>query len=544
MKQDSVMEKRTMREREQMSRRRFLRLAGGAAVVLAGGSITGLLSSCSVNTSKETASGRVVATQEPSTLDEVHIALKAAPSEVTLLPGEATRVWTYQGEVLKGNSNVVQHLPGSYLGPILRLRKGQKVRLDFTNDLPEPSIVHWHGLHVPQEADGHPRLAIGTGETYTYEFEVHNRAGTYWYHPHPHGRTGPQVYYGLAGLLLVSDEEEAAAGLPSSEQDIPLVIQDRTFDADNQLVYMGNGMMDQMMGFLGDRILVNGQPDFVLPVATRAYRLRVLNGSNSRTYKLGWHDNTPLTVIATDGGLLERPVQRDYVVLSPGERIELWADFAGRKVGTELRLQSLPFFGGEVGMMGMMGRSGMMGGRSALPNGGEFTVMRIYFEREAAETSELPDQLSTLQFYRQEDAGNRRRPRTFDITMQRMSWFLNGRTFEMEDTARNEVVKLGDLEVWEFVNQRGGMSMIHPMHVHNVQLQVLERQMLPGLTEYWETVRGGYVDEGWKDTVLLMPGERVKVLLKFEDYEGLYLYHCHNLEHEDLGLMRNYRVVA
>ena len=114
---------------------------------------------------------------------------------------------------------------------------------------------------------------------------------------------------------------------------------------------------------------------------------------------------------------------------------------------------------------------------------------------------------------------------------------------EMEDTAQNEVVKLGDLEVWEFVNQRG-MGMIHPMHIHNVQFQVVERQMLPGLADQWETVRGGYVDEGWKDTVLMMPGERVKVLLKFEDYEGLYLYHCHNLEHEDLGLMRNYRVVA
>jgi FtsP/CotA-like multicopper oxidase with cupredoxin domain len=303
-------------------------------------------------------------------------------------------------------------------------------------------------------------------------------------------------------------------------------------------------MMDQMMGFLGDRILVNGQPDLVLPVATRAYRLRVLNGSNSRTYKLGWHDNTPLTVIATDGGLLERPVQRDYVVLSPGERTELWVDFAGRKVGTELRMQSLPFFGGEVGGMGMMGRRGMMGGRSALPNGSEFTVMRVYFEREGAETSELPEQLSSPRFHRQEDAVNRRRPRAFEITMQRMTWFLNGRTFELEDTARNEVVKLGDLEVWEFVNQRGGMSMIHPMHVHNVQFQVLERQVLPGLTEQWETVRGGYVDEGWKDTVLLMPGERVKILLKFEDYEGLYLYHCHNLEHEDLGLMRNYRVRA
>jgi FtsP/CotA-like multicopper oxidase with cupredoxin domain len=194
--------------------------------------------------------------------------------------------------------------------------------------------------------------------------------------------------------------------------------------------------------------------------------------------------------------------------------------------------------------MGMMGRGRMMGGGSALPNGSEFTVMRVYLQRDTAETSELPKQLTTLQFHRPDDAVNHRRSRAFEITMQRMAWFLNGRTFEMEDTTRNEVVKLGDLEVWEFVNQRGGMGMIHPMHVHNVQFQVVERQVLPVLADQWETVRGGYVDEGWKDTVLLMPGERVKVLLKFEDYEGLYLYHCHNLEHEDLGLMRNYRVKA
>jgi FtsP/CotA-like multicopper oxidase with cupredoxin domain len=179
-----------------------------------------------------------------------------------------------------------------------------------------------------------------------------------------------------------------------------------------------------------------------------------------------------------------------------------------------------------------------------LPNGSEFTVMRVYVERETTETVELPERMSTPHFRRPEDAANHRRPRTFDITMRRMAWFLNGRTFEMEETTRNEVVTLGDLEVWEFVNQRGGMSMIHPMHVHNMQFQVIERQVLPRLADQWETVRGGYVDEGWKDSVLLMPGERVKLLLQFKDYEGLYLYHCHNLEHEDLGLMRNYRVRA
>ena len=317
-------------------------------------------------------------------MDEVEISLRATPTETNILPGQPTRTWSYRGEVLSGDAAAVQHIPGSYLGPILRLHTGQKVRVRFTNELDEPSIVHWHGLHVPEEADGHPRLAIGPGETYTYEYTMHNRAGTYWYHPHPHGRTGPQVLLGMAGLLLVSDDEERAAGLPAGEYDVPLVLQDRTFDRDNQFVYLRN-RMEQMMGFLGDRILVNGQPDFVLPVAARAYRLRLLNGSNSRIYKLAWQDGTPLTVIATDGGLLEKPVQRDYVMLAPGERVELWADFQGRPVGTELRLQSLAFFGGEVGGMMGGGRMMRMDSEGDLPNGSEFTVMRIHVDREATE---------------------------------------------------------------------------------------------------------------------------------------------------------------
>ena len=194
---------------------------------------------------------------------------------------------------------------------------------------------------------------------------MRNRAGTYWYHPHPHGITGPQVYSGLAGLFLVSDDEEKAAGLPTGEYDIPLVIQDRAFDNNNQLVYLSGQRMEQMTGFLGDWILVNGQPDFILPVATHAYRLRLLNGSNSRIYRLAWQDGSPLTVIGTDGGLLEKPVYRRYVMLGPGERLELWADFSKYPVGSETALVSLPFDAGALaggrrggGMMG-----GMMGSR-------------------------------------------------------------------------------------------------------------------------------------------------------------------------------------
>lgn len=518
----------------QLSRRTFITMAGSAALTaLTGSGLSALLSACTPAGAQPNTPSSHTDTAEGV---DVEIELRATPTEVKILSGQATRAWTYFGEVLEGDPDAVQDIEGSYLGPILRFRTGQKVRIHFTNDLPEPSIVHWHGLHVPEAADGHPRLAIDPGETYTYEFQILNRAGTYWYHPHPHGRTGPQVYNGLAGLLLISDAEEGNAGLPDGEYDLPLVIQDRSFDAQNQFVYLPNGMQDRINGFVGDQILVNGEIDYGLSLATRAYRLRLLNGSNSRTYKLAWSDGTPLTVIATDGGLLEQPVRRDYVTLAPGERVELWADFSERSVGTEVWLQSLPFRGATASGMGMMGSS------SRLANGAPFDVLRVRIEREEAETRSLPEQLSTIRWNAIEEAVNRRKPRTFELAMRHMNWLINGRTFEMDAVARDEVVRLGDTEVWEFVNQDPAMTMMHPMHVHEVQFQVLEREVHPSLQEVYDTVRHGYVDEGWKDTVLLMPGERVKLLIKFGHYAGLYLYHCHNLEHEDLGMMRNFRI--
>ncbi len=491
---------------------------------------------------------------------DLELALTAVEGEVSILPGQPTQVWRYQAEVLQGDPAAVQAMEGSYLGPILRVRKGQQIRVQFRNQLPEQSIVHWHGMLVPDLMDGPPRPAIG---------------------PHPHGLTGGQAHRGLAGLLIVSDDEEAAAGLPEGAQDLPIIIQDRTFDANNQLVYLSGGMMggmlgrgmggmmmDRMMGFLGERILVNGQPDAILSLATRAYRLRVLNGSNSRIYKLAWGDETPLTVIATDGGLLEQPVQKPYVTLGPGERVELWADFSGRKVGDEVMLMSREFLGAEGDMLvgGGMGMGGMgdmhgmhrsaapgatqdpgMAG-SALPNGALFPILTVRIDRAEQETLRLPAQLSSSEHYRLEDASNGGQPRSFGMSMRNMQWLLNGRVFEMEGVAENEIVRLGDLEAWEFVNEQNPnemmerMGMVHPMHIHGVQFQVVQRDLLiPELKAGFESVREGYVDEGWKDTVVVMPGERVRLLVKFV-HPGLFLYHCHNLEHEDMGMMRNYRV--
>jgi FtsP/CotA-like multicopper oxidase with cupredoxin domain len=531
-----------------LSRREFLRLAGLSAGALA-------LAACRQNlpvtptalplgTARPiTPTYRPPATTAvlPAASNDVTIDLTAIPGTANLMSGAATRVWQYQGQVSQGAASSLQTIPDSYLGPILRLQRGQNLKLRFTNQIPDASIVHWHGLNVPETSDGHPRFAIPQDQAYNYEYRILNRVGTYWYHPHPHGRTGPQAYYGLAGLLIISDDEEAALGLPAGEFDLPLVIQDRSFDSQNQLVYVA----DTMNGFFGDQVLVNGQAQHTWKVQARPYRFRLLNGSNARIYKLAWDNGTSFTVLATDGGLLEKPVQRSYLTLAPGERVELWADFSAYQPGQEILLRSLPFSVGSGGMMG-----GMMGS-TGLPNGAALDVLKFQVEQAASgPIPTLPNQLSAPGFYTEQDAVNRRNPRLITLAMM-MTGTLNGRTFVMDEVAGDEKVRLGDLEIWEFYNAErgmGGMGMMgssghpHPMHIHNVQFQVLERQIDLQNRQEYEDISAGFVDDGWKDTVLVWPGERVRVLVRFENYTGLYLYHCHNLEHEDGGMMRNYRV--
>ncbi len=537
-----------------LSRRGFLRVGGLGLAAAA-------LAACGPNAfprtpvpGKPTTGPRATAgpgpSATPSTGDvDVELALTARPDEVSILPGRPTQVWRFQGEVLQGDPGVLEPVPDSYLGPTLHLQRGQRVRIHFTNQIPQESIVHWHGLHVPAEMDGHPRYVVGPGESYVYEFTVLNRAGTYWYHPHPHGRTGPQVYAGMAGLLLVTDPEEQALELPRGAFDIPLVLQDRIFDAQNRLIYLPNGPMDAMLGFLGDRILVNGQPDASRQVSPRPYRLRLLNGSNSRIYKLGWSNGMPMTVIATDGGLLERPVQLPYVTLAPAERVELWVDFRAVGPGESVVLENQPFVdptGGMGGMMGMMGQ----GQFRPLPQGERYPIVAFQVGQEAEGGAPLPERLAPMERI---DPAQATATRTVTLAIQPPNgWTLNGRTFEMTGVAQDERVPLGATEIWEFVNQggmgrgmMGGMAMLpHPMHMHGEPFQVLERQVGPEGEALWDSLGEGFVDGGWKDTVLVLPGQRVRVVRRFMDFTGLFLYHCHNLEHEDMGMMRNFEVVA
>jgi blue copper oxidase len=540
---------------------------------------------------------------------EVEIDLFARNDEVAILQGAATRVLRYAARLVKGPAHTVTELSGSFLGPIVRLEKGQKVRINLHNQLSDPHITHWHGLHVPERMDGHPKYTIDSGQTYVYEFEVLNRASMNIIHPHTHNLTGSQVYYGLAGAIIVNDQEEQALQLPSGEYEIPLVIQDKSFDAQNQLRYAQH-MRDRMMGFYGDRILVNGKPDAQFNVSSRAYRLRVMNGSTARIYKLAWDDGSPITVIGTDGGLLETPVHKPYVMLAPGERLDLWADFSGRKVGSKLTLRSREFSGVLPKMAERMG--GMHAG--SMPLGSDYAILTINITRSVSDSPALPKLLSKFKRYSLDDVANPRQAVPIAISEGPMRMVLNGRPYAFDDVQASERIKLGTMQLLEIFHAHGGegghgesssaggmkhgasssgsgehggmgmgmmkqragrgandvgeeqghsggmmnhgggmgmmggggmgmmMSMAHPIHLHGQAFQIVSRSLSGSENDGYASVKDGFVDSGFKDTVLVMPGEKLRIIKPFEDFKGRFLFHCHNLEHEDMGMMREFSV--
>ncbi|MFZ2450775.1 MAG: multicopper oxidase domain-containing protein [Methylovulum miyakonense] len=527
-------------------------------------------------------------TANPNFKADVEIELFCKPTSVAILVGQQTQVLQYSARLLHGPKEAVTEIPGSYLGPIIRLQKGQKVRIHLHNGLSESTVTHWHGLHVPAEQDGHPLYAIDPGEKLVYEFEVLNRASMNIYHPHPHETTAKQVYHGLAGALFVNDEEETALGLPSGDYEIPIVIQDRLFDAQNQLVYVRH-MHDRMMGFYGDRILVNGRADFQMDVDSRAYRLRFLNGSTARIYKLGWDDGTPITVIGVDGGLLEKPETKPYMMLAPGERLDVWADFSGRAEGSQLVMRSLAF-------SGVLPKMGMMMNHGGLPVGSDYPIFTAKVTRKVSDSPKLPNTLSSFRRYAIADTANPNKPVPIAISEAHMAMLLNGRSYAYNDVQDIERIPVNTVQLMEIFHAHGGghgqttanggqeaghqggmgmggmrhggmgggmgmggmrhggmgggmggmgmmMAMAHPIHLHGQSFQIASRSIANGNENDYATVHEGFIDNGLKDTVLVMPGESVRIIKPFQDFKGLFMYHCHNLEHEDMGMMRDFLVV-
>ncbi len=411
----------------------------------------------------------------------------------------------------------------SFPSPTIRKSKGDPVDISFKNEIGQESIIHWHGFIIPPDMDGHPRDTVSSGQNYEYKFTVNQRAGTYWYHPHPDKLTGEQVYKGMAGFYIIEDEEEKALNLPSGKFEIPLIIQDRRVNSSGEIVYNPSRPEKMMTGILGDQILINGVPTPYHKVESSVYRLRLLNGSNARIYNIAFQDNIPYTVIGADGGLLPSPIETSELLLAPGERADILVDFskfANNNVKLISKTFEIPSSGGMMG--NMMGADGSEQGTG-------FSLMEFRIDKSTTgDKFTIPEQLSEANFPTRLEASKTRQIR---LSMQMMQGHtINGKRFSMNRV--DEQVKQGDTEIWEFVNET---DQPHPMHVHAVQFKVLDRSgNNRGLTP---------TEKGWKDTVLVMPDERVQVIMKFTCEKGLYVFHCHNLEHEDNGMMANFEVI-
>ncbi len=424
-----------------------------------------------------------------------------------------------------------------YLGATLRVRRGRSAQVDVVNRTDDQITAHWHGAHVPGSMDGGPQTAFDPGQSWSARFDVHHPAATLWYHSHVHGKTGPQVYHGLAGFLLVEDPA-APDGLPSDYgvNDLPLVVQDRSFDSSGRLVYDTAGMT-LMGGFLGDTICVNGAVTPVADVPRGLVRLRLLNGSNARFYDFAFADGRRFHQVASDGGLLPAPVARSHIALATAERAEIVVDFSADTA--PVRLVSADIAQGGMMGGGMMGGRGMMGGNAG--SGGAIEIMAFApGKKPATGPATLPAKLPAPPM----DFGAAVRTRNFRLDMHAGSMMgsmfsrligrsgsimgINGNSYDMGriDTE----LRAGETELWRI----SAPMMIHPFHVHGTSFQVVSRG-------------GQRVDpatEGLKD-VVVVDGGGAEILVRVDqkaDAATPFMLHCHILEHEDAGMMAQFTV--
>ena len=419
--------------------------------------------------------------------------LTAESGESELRPGETTDTWGFNG---------------FYLGPTLRASRGEEVVVDVRNRLDEATTVHWHGMHLPAAADGGPHQLIEPGESWTPGWEIDQPAATLWYHPHPHGDTETHVYRGLAGMFILDDAEEARLDLPRKYgvDDVPVIVQDKRFAEDGSLIEDDR----ERLGILGDTLLVNGTYGPYLDVSTERVRLRLLNGSTARTYDFGFSDQRGFALIATDGGLLERPADIDRIQLSPGERAEVVVAMEPRE---RVVLRSYP-------------PDLEPGSDTSRQDGGEdsFDVLQLRAATELDPSPAVPGELVNISDL---DPSAAVETREFELRSRR----INDEELDMERI--DTVVSEGTTEVWEVEN---GHGQPHTFHVHDVQFQVLDVDCEDPPPEL----------SGWKDTIQLPPGVPVRLIMRFEDYadpESPYMYHCHLLRHEDQGMMGQFVVV-
>jgi FtsP/CotA-like multicopper oxidase with cupredoxin domain len=507
-----------------LSRRGLLRLAGGAGLATmvgcgrpADGPGTGdLLTSNLPLPPRFRTPLPIPPTARPTRVTAAadHYVVTQRVARANLLPDRTTEIWGFDGV---------------FPGPTFRGRRGRPMVVTVRNRLPVPTSTHLHGGVTPADSDGFPTdLIVPAGyspapphfhdmpgklhdTSRAYHYPMAQRAATLWYHDHRMDFTGPQVWRGLAGMFVVSDDQEEALPLPRDERDVPLMICDRAFEADGSLRYP---MRDMAMmspgakgtfesGIFGDVILVNGAAWPRLEVDAARYRLRLVNGSNARRYRLALDAGTgpgehPMTQIGSDSGLLAGPVERADVLLSPGERCDVIVDFAAFPVGTEVTLVN------------------------TIGTGSARDVMRFVVARKATDDSRIPERLAEVEpLTRDQSVATRQ----FDFRYGGGRWTVNRQPYD--PAASLCAPRLDTVELWRFTS-----DFHHPVHVHMAHFQVVSRNgrgVDPG-------------DAGWKDTVDVRPYETVDVLVKFAGYRGRYMLHCHNLEHEDMAMMANFDV--
>ncbi|MQS89071.1 multicopper oxidase family protein [Companilactobacillus mishanensis] len=391
-----------------------------------------------------------------------------------------------------GGSTETLGYNGTYLGPVIKIRRGQTVHIKEVNDLNENTTFHWHGAIIDGKADGGPHDPIKPGKTKNISFKVQQPAATLWFHPHPSGQTAKQVYKGLAGLIYVSDNTSKNLKIPKNYgvDDFPLVVQDRTFDSKNQFNYKKDYNSD---GTLGENILVNGTLNPYINVTTKFVRLRLLNGSNARNYTFKLSNNQKMYQIAGDGSFLSKPDPIKKLTLAPAQRAEVLVDTSSIPDGESLELVA-----------------------------GGIPVVTLKMQARTDNIKRMPKSLLKMVTAK---AG------THDVDKQTLTLSgmskmveINGKQFNPD---RIDIhTKVGQQQVWTVKNKKQMMNMSHPFHLHGVQFRILSiNGHKPPLNE-----------TGYMDTVNLKPGDSVKLTFKFEK-KGLYMYHCHNLEHEQNGMM-------
>ncbi|WP_067821536.1 multicopper oxidase family protein [Nocardia inohanensis] len=431
----------------------------------------------------------------PSTLDAGGVrrfTLRVQAGSSQILPGKSTPTWGYDGAIL---------------GPTLRAREGETVAVSVHNTLDEATSVHWHGMHVPAACDGGPHQMIAPGGHWDPSWRIEQPAATLWYHPHPHGNTEKHVYRGLSGLFLIEDADTDRLDLPREYgiDDIPVIIQDKSFTADGAL----DERRPNSYGLLGDTLVVNGITGAHLDVRTERVRLRLLNGSSSRVFQLAFADERRIELIATDGGLLPEPVALQQLTLSPGERAEI---VVGVRGGESVGLRAVP-----VQMRAGLDRPERFGFDDS------FDVLTLRAAARPGAVPALPAAL-TAALPAHPEAGV---DRSFDL-----KWFMiNGRKMDMNRI--DMTIPTGATEVWAVRNLE---DWPHNFHVHDTRLRIRAIDGNPPPPHL----------SGWKDTVYTEPGRTYELVLSFPgpaDPTYPYMFHCHLLHHEDAGMMGQFLIL-